>query len=91
MQKERLEGRQKLHAIGAMSKKQVLEVESLYEQARIQLRESERKLAMAKEELPEAEVTLGEANAKARTALERRAGKIFERTCGSARINQKTC
>ena len=70
MQKERLEGRQKLLASGAMSKKQVLEVESLYEQARIQLRESERKLAMAKEELPEAEVTLGEANAKARTALE---------------------
>lgn len=66
MQKERLEGRQKLLAIGAMSKKQVLEVESLYEQARIQLRESERKLAMAKEELPEAEVTLGEADAKAR-------------------------
>ena len=66
MQKERLEGRQKLQAIGAMSKKQVLEVESLYEQARIQLRESERKLAMAKEELPEAEVTLGEASAKAR-------------------------
>ncbi len=67
MQKERLEGRQTLHASGAMSKKQVLEVESLYEQARIQLRESERKLAMAKEELPEAEITLGEANAKART------------------------
>jgi membrane fusion protein, adhesin transport system len=67
MQKERLEGRQMLHASGAMSKKQVLEVESLYEQARIQLRESERKLAMAKEELPEAEITLGEANAKART------------------------
>ena len=67
MQKERLEGRQQLLSIGAMSKKQVLEVESLYEQARIQLRESERKLAMAKEELPEAEVTLDEANAKART------------------------
>jgi HlyD family type I secretion membrane fusion protein len=66
MQKERLEGRQKLHATGAMSKKQVLEVESLYEQARIQLRESERKLAMTEEALPEAEVTLAEADAKAR-------------------------
>lgn len=66
MQRERLEGRQKLHASGAMSKKQVLEVESLYEQARIQLRESERKLAMAQEGLPEAEVTLAEANAQAR-------------------------
>ena len=66
MQKERLEGRQHLHAIGAMSKKQVLEVESLYEQARIQLRESERKLAMAKEALPEAEATVAEADAQAR-------------------------
>ena len=66
MQKERLEGRQKLYATGAMSKKQVLEVESLYEQARIQLRESERKLAMAKEALPEAEATVAEADAKAR-------------------------
>jgi adhesin transport system membrane fusion protein len=66
MQKERLDGRQKLHSIGAMSKKQVLEVESLYEQARIQLRESERKLAMTMEALPEAEVTLAEADAQAR-------------------------
>jgi HlyD family type I secretion membrane fusion protein len=66
MQKERLEGRQKLFAEGAMSRKQVLEVETLYEQARIQLRESERKLAMAKESLPEAEAALGEADAQAR-------------------------
>ena len=49
-----------------MSKKQVLEVESLYEQARIQLSDSDRKLALAKEEVPEAEVALAEANAKAR-------------------------
>ncbi len=66
MQKERLEGRQTLFAEGAMSRKQVLEVETLYEQARIQLRESERKLAMAKEALPEAEAALGEAEAQAR-------------------------
>jgi HlyD family type I secretion membrane fusion protein len=66
MQKERLDGRQKLFAEGAMSRKQVLEVETLYEQARIQLRESERKLAMAKEALPEAEAALAEADAQAR-------------------------
>jgi HlyD family secretion protein/adhesin transport system membrane fusion protein len=66
MQKERLEGRQELFAKGAMSRKQVLEVETLYEQARIQLRESERKLAMAKEALPEAEAALAEADAQAR-------------------------
>lgn len=66
MQKERLEGRQKLYATGAMSKKQVLEVESLYEQARIQLHDSERKLALAKEAVPEAEATLAEADAQAR-------------------------
>jgi HlyD family secretion protein/adhesin transport system membrane fusion protein len=66
MQKERLEGRQKLYAHGAMSKKQVLEVEAGYEQARIQLHESERKLAMAKEALPEAEAALAEADAQAR-------------------------
>jgi HlyD family secretion protein/adhesin transport system membrane fusion protein len=66
MQKERLEGRQKLFAEGAMSRKQVLEVETLYQQARIQLRESERKLAMAKEALPEAEAALAEADAQAR-------------------------
>ena len=70
MQKERLEGREKLFESGAMSKKQVLEVESLYETARIQLRESERKLAMAQEELPEAELTLGEARRKSAHALE---------------------
>jgi HlyD family secretion protein/adhesin transport system membrane fusion protein len=66
MQKERLDGRQQLFSQGAMSKKQVLEVETLYEQARIQLRESERKLAMAEEALPEAEATLDEAEAQAR-------------------------
>jgi HlyD family secretion protein/adhesin transport system membrane fusion protein len=66
MQKERLEGRQKLFAEGAMSKKQVLEVETLYEQARIQSRESERKLEMAKEALPEAEAALDEADAQSR-------------------------
>ena len=66
MQKERLEGRQKLFADGAMSRKQVLEVETLYEQARIQLRESERKLAMAREALPESEAALAEAEAQAR-------------------------
>jgi HlyD family type I secretion membrane fusion protein len=66
MQKERLDGRQKLFADGAMSRKQVLEVETLYEQARIQLRESERKLAMAKEALPEAAAALAEADAAAR-------------------------
>lgn len=66
MQKERLDGRQQLFTQGAMSKKQVLEVETLYEQARIQLRESERKLAMAEEALPEAEATLDESEAEAR-------------------------
>jgi adhesin transport system membrane fusion protein len=66
MQKERLEGRQKLFADGAMSKKQVLEVETLYEQARIQLRENERKLALAREAVPEAEAALAEADAQAR-------------------------
>jgi len=66
MQKERLEGRQKLFKKGAMSKKQVLDVETLYEQARIQFRDSKRKLAMAKEALPEAEAALAEADAKAR-------------------------
>jgi len=66
MQKERLEGRQKLFSVGAMSKKQVLEVETLYEQARIQVRESERKLAMAKEAVPEGEAALLEADAQAR-------------------------
>ncbi|WP_195930476.1 HlyD family type I secretion periplasmic adaptor subunit [Hyphomicrobium album] len=66
MQKERLDGRQQLFAQGAMSKKQVLEVETLYEQARIQLRESERKLAMAEEALPEAAAALDEAEAQAR-------------------------
>jgi adhesin transport system membrane fusion protein len=66
MQKERLDGRQQLFKQGAMSKKQVLEVETLYEQARIQLRESERKLAMAEEGLPEAEAALNEADAQAR-------------------------
>jgi len=66
MQKERLDGRQELFAKGAMSRKQVLDVETLYEQARIQLRESERKLAMAKEALPEAEAALAEADAAAR-------------------------
>lgn len=66
MQKERLEGRQQLFAKGAMSKKQVLEVETLYETARIQIRESERKLAMAEEALPEAEAALSEADAQAR-------------------------
>jgi adhesin transport system membrane fusion protein len=65
MQKERLEGRQSLFAQGAMSKKQVLEVEAGYEQARIQLRESERKLAMTKEALPEAEAAYAEAEAQA--------------------------
>ena len=66
MQKERLEGRQKLFKSGAMSKKQVLEVESLYEQARIQLNDSDRKLALAKEAVPEAEAALAEAEAQAR-------------------------
>ncbi|MEI9899816.1 MAG: hypothetical protein WDN31_06300 [Hyphomicrobium sp.] len=66
MQKERLEGRQKLFSEGSMSKKQVLEVETLYEQARIQVRESERKLAMAREALPEADAALLEADAQAR-------------------------
>jgi HlyD family type I secretion membrane fusion protein len=66
MQKERLEGRQKLFSDGSMSRKQVLEVETLYEQARIQLRESERRLAMAKEALPEAKAALAEAEAQAR-------------------------
>ena len=66
MQKERLEGRQKLFKSGAMSKKQVLEVESLYEQARIQLNDSDRKLALAKEAVPEAEAALAEAEAEAR-------------------------
>jgi HlyD family type I secretion membrane fusion protein len=66
MQKERLDGRQQLFSQGAMSKKQVLEVETLYEQARIQLRESDRKLAMAEEALPEAKATLDEAEAEAR-------------------------
>ena len=65
MQKERLDGRQQLFSQGAMSKKQVLEVETLYEQARIQLRESERKLAMAEEALPEADAALDEADAQA--------------------------
>jgi len=65
MQKERLDGRQQLFAKGAMSKKQVLEVETLYEQARIQLRESERKLAMVEEALPEAEAAQAEAEAQA--------------------------
>lgn len=66
MQKERLDGRQQLFKQGAMSKKQVLEVETLYEQARIQLRESERKMAMAEEALPEAEAASSEADAQAR-------------------------
>lgn len=65
MQKERLDGRLQLFAKGAMSKKQVLEVETLYEQARILLRESERKMAMAEEALPEAEAALAEAEAQA--------------------------
>jgi HlyD family secretion protein/adhesin transport system membrane fusion protein len=66
MQKERLEGRQKLYSEGTMSIRQVQDVETLYEQARIQLRESERKLAMAKEALPETEAALAEADAQAR-------------------------
>jgi HlyD family secretion protein/adhesin transport system membrane fusion protein len=49
-----------------MSIRQVQDVETLYQQARIQVRESERKLAMAKEALPEAEAALAEADAQAR-------------------------
>jgi adhesin transport system membrane fusion protein len=66
MQNERLDGRRLLFSQGAMSRQQLLDVENLYQQARIQLQESERKLAIAEKALPEAEAALEEADAQAR-------------------------
>ena len=74
-----------------MSKKQVLEVESLYEQARIQLRESERKLAMTKEALPEAEVTLAEADAKARKLWSEELTKASSELAEVQELDQEAC
>ena len=65
IQQEQLDMRRVLALNGNMSKKQVLDVETAFEQSRVLLQASEGKLAAAQEALQEAEAALAESEAQA--------------------------
>lgn len=65
IQKQQLDARQLLAASGNMSTKQLLETETTYEQARVELQVSQGKLTAAEEALKEAEAALAESDAQA--------------------------
>jgi len=65
IQRQQLDARRQLVAGGSVSTKQVLEVETTFEQARVLLQGSEGKLAAAREALGEAEAALAESDAQA--------------------------
>lgn len=65
IQRQQLDARRHLVAGGSVSTKQVLEVETTFEQARVLLQGSEGKLAAAREALSETEAALAESDAQA--------------------------
>jgi adhesin transport system membrane fusion protein len=65
IQRQQLDARRHLVAGGSVSTKQVLEVETAFEQARVLLQGGEGKLAAAREALSEAEAALAESDAQA--------------------------
>jgi HlyD family secretion protein/adhesin transport system membrane fusion protein len=65
IQRQQLEARRHLVIGGSVSTKQVLEVETAFEQARVLLQGSEGKLAAGREALAEAEAALAESDAQA--------------------------